>query len=111
MLSNNPYTATQIINILISLSNMVDKSNSKRQNLIDGYCINTFSVLTPDKYEECVEYLAYFDFSKLTNLSYAKLLTYIPKEHKHYNRIKGSMMFELCRHMSYEKAKVYLGIP
>lgn len=71
---------------------------------------HAFWGLSEDVLNEVLDHLTYFNFTKLKTSAYSNLLLRIPNTSYHYGRIKGSMMFELCRHMTYAKALEKLGI-
>ena len=107
-------TVSQIVNALIdglNHSNLFITLALREAKYHEMVLNHAFHGLSIDTFNEVLEHLIYLDYTRLKRNSYAQLLARVPTDSVYYGRIKGSMMFELCRHMSYEKAKVYLGIP
>ena len=105
--------APTIINNLIDGLNFAataDKSEAGIDKQMDVVILHTFDKLDMDKLSECFDYLAYINLSRLNRRAYRKLLESIPTKYSQYKRIKGNFMFELCRHMTYDKATELLGI-
>lgn len=105
--STMEHSAPVLINTLVDHLNAairLDKSRQAIDKHMDTILVHTFNGLTNSKIEECIDYLSTIDFRKLTKCAYGKLLFYVPPNNKHYRRIRGSMLFELCRHISYTKA-------
>lgn len=106
-------TAPQIIGALVDgLNNpsafVTDTlTESKHHEVVLNH---TFWGLSEEVLNEVLDHLTYFNFAKLKTSAYSNLLLRIPNTSCHYGRIKGNMMFELCRHTSYDKALEKLGI-
>ena len=81
----------------ISMTQCIDKHNEMVLN-------HAFHGLSEETFNEVLDHLVYFDFSRLKQNAYANLLARIPTDSRQYGRIKGSMMFELCKHLSYTDA-------
>lgn len=104
-------TASQIVSALIDGLNHSDLfialalQEDKHHEMVLNHAFHGLSI---DTFNEVLEHLIYLDYTRLKRNSYAQLLARVPTDSIYYGRIKGSMMFELCRHIPYDEALVVL---
>lgn len=121
LLAQNPELSAKVIDVPAStiVNNLIEGLNfavtqSKDINginkHIDVVLLHAFDRVDMLKMSQCLDHLIYTNISRLDKRTYKKLLASIPNEYSQYKRIKGNLMFELCRHMPYKDAKVYLGV-
>lgn len=100
-------TATQIVSALIEGLNYVDQYIAIALRIDKHHEVvlnHAFHDLSPEILNEVLDHLVYLDYSRLKQNTYAHLLARIPIDSHQYGRIKGSMMFELCKRLSYSDA-------
>lgn len=97
----------QILNSLIEALNFavsIEKDPTKLNKMFDSYLLHAFENVDMEILKQCFDYLAFTNIERLNRKAFAKLLARVPQDMSCYKRIKGNMLFELCRHMPYVDA-------
>ena len=106
-------TIPQIVGaVIVALNHAASFSKEpiKMQRQMEMTMLNWLKGLSEEDLFKQLDYLVTLSMEKLNKYAYPHLMKCIPKEYPFFNRIRGNIYFELCRHMTYTEAQEFMSV-